>query len=115
MVWGLDCAGANCASTVWGNNTGAQGLNIVWGLAEGLNVVWGNNIVWGLNIVWGESTDPDASWGSSGTDGVSYGDETPEVLAFDPLLWDLEHNPELTVVEPVSTTTTGTTTTGGLF
>lgn len=115
VVWGLDCGGANCANTVWGTNTGAQGLNVVWGLAEGLNVVWGNNIAWGQNIVWGESTDPDASWGSSGNDDSSYGDETPEVLAFDPLLWDLEHHPELTVVEPVSTTTTGTTTTGGLF
>ena len=109
VVWGLDCGGANCVNTVWGNNTGAQGLNIVWGLAEGLNVVWGNNVVWGLNIVWGESTDPDASWGSSGTDGMSYGDETPEVLAFDPLLWDLEHSLELAVTEPA------TTTTGGLF
>jgi hypothetical protein len=31
------------------------------------------------------------------------------VLAFDPLLWDLEHSPELAVTEPA------TTTTGGLF
>ena len=68
---GASTAAAPTATTSCGATTPAHsGSNIVWGLAEGLNVVWGNNIVWGLNIVWGESTDPDASWGSSGTDGL---------------------------------------------
>jgi hypothetical protein len=86
-------------------------------MSEGLNVVWGNNIVWGMNIVWGESTDPDASWGSSGTDAALYGDETAEVLAFDPVAWDAENNPELLEVTSPTTTTTTTTTsvTGGSF
>jgi hypothetical protein len=57
--------------------------------------------VWGLdddNIDWGLSTDPNASWGSSGTDGYVYGDDSGEVEAFDPVLWDLENNPEAVTV-----------------
>src|SRR3546814_10605390 len=41
---------------------------------------------------------PGASWGSSGTDGYAFGDETAEVDAFDPLLWDLENNPPAVTV-----------------
>ena len=66
-----------------------------------------------------QSTDPDGTWGSSGTEGISYGDETAEVEAFDPVAWDLENNPELVEAEPALTTPvsapTGTTTEGGLF
>ncbi len=124
VVWGMDCSGANCANVTWGQSTGASGMNIVWGMSEGLNVVWGNNIVWGMNIVWGESTDPDASWGSSGTDAAPYSDETPEALAFDVLAWDAANNPELLgVVTTGGTTAPQTTgavsttpgTTGGTF
>ena len=57
--------------------------------------------------MWGLSTDPNTTWGSSGTDGYVFGDETAEVEAFDPYLWDLENNPDaVTVVGG---------TTGGLF
>ena len=48
--------------------------------------------------MWGLSDDPNASWGSSGTDGYEFGDESSEVDAFDPLTWDLENNPDAVAV-----------------
>jgi hypothetical protein len=48
--------------------------------------------------VWGLTSDPNATWGSSGTDGYDYGDESAEMLLFDPALWDAENYPELTTL-----------------
>jgi hypothetical protein len=101
---GVITPGANAWGTniVWGE-AATLATNIVWGencAGSCYDVAWGRNIVWGLddNIVWGLTTDPNASWGSSGTDGYVFGDETAELEAFDPLLWDLEYNPAAVTV-----------------
>ena len=89
IVWGNDCGGSNCDNIVWGQFFD----NIVWGNAEGLdNIVWGqflDNIVWGQsfdNIVWGQWFD-NIVWGNSAED-ENYGDDTADVEAFDPTVWD---------------------------
>jgi len=80
----------------WGNKRVRGGVLTPGGTAWGGSIEWGSKPE-GMNIVWGESTDPDASWGSSGTDAAPYGDESAEILAFDPLAWDAENNPELVI------------------
>lgn len=105
IVWGNDCAGADCDNIVWGN-TDAD--NIVWGNAEGIdNIVWGNSAA--DNIVWGNSSDLDnISWGNSAGDGDEFGDDTAEVEAFDPSVWE-----DLFSFEPFTTTTTSISVLGG--
>jgi serine protease AprX len=108
IVWGNDCGGADCDNIVWGNSGDD---NIVWGNAEGLdNIVWGNseldNIVWGNtgddNIVWGNAGDDNIVWGNSAAGEVEFGDDTSEVDAFDPSVWE-----SLFEIPLFTTTTTG--------
>jgi len=83
IVWGNDCGGADCDNIVWGNT---DANNIVWGNAEGIvNIVWGNSAL--NNIVWGNSGMENISWGNSAGDEF-FGDDTAEVGAFDPTVWE---------------------------
>ena len=109
IVWGNDCGGADCDNIVWGN-TDAD--NIVWGNAEGIeNIVWGNSAA--DNVVWGNSGDENITWGNSAGDGDEFGDDTAEVNAFDPLVFEDLFGGELQVllapVEPTTSTTTTST------
>jgi serine protease AprX len=101
IVWGENCYQSDCDNIVWGNNIvwgeSDASDNIVWGNTDGDNIVWGNaegidNIVWGNsgfdNIVWGNSGDENISWGSAGDDGQEFGDDTAEIDAFDPSVWE---------------------------
>jgi hypothetical protein len=82
-VWGNDCGGADCDNIVWGNS---DDDNIVWGNTDGIdNIVWGNTS--DDNIVWGNSADEDPAL---------FGDDTAEVLTFNPDLFD-----DLFEVEPI--------------
>jgi serine protease AprX len=84
IVWGNDCGGADC-NIVWGFFDAI--LNIVWGNAEGIeNIVWGNGVI--DNIVWGNGVVDNISWGNSAGDGETYGDDTLEIEAFDPSVWE---------------------------
>jgi hypothetical protein len=67
---------------VWGDATGPNGQNIVWGdncdTASCNNMVWGSNIVWGDtadgdNIVWGNSDGDNIVWGNSLGDNIVWG------------------------------------------
>ena len=109
IVWGNDCAGADCDNVVWGNSIDD---NIVWGNAEGIeNIVWGNTA--DPNSVWGSSdVGENVSWGNSAGDGDDYGDDTLEIEAFDPSVWeDLFNVPSLTTTAQTTTTAATTTTT----
>jgi serine protease AprX len=88
VVWGNDCGGADCDNVVWGNSAGLDD-NVVWGNAEGLdNIVWGNSDL--DNVVWGNSDNDNVVWGNSGElDVPIFGDETAEVNASDPTVWDI--------------------------
>ena len=99
IVWGNDCGGADCDNVVWGSTTD----NIVWGNAERLdNIVWGDNVVWGNSAAGGNT-----SWGSSAGDGEDYGDDTAELEAFDPSVWeDLFNVPLFTTTAPATTAVT---------
>jgi serine protease AprX len=94
IVWGNDCGGADCDNIVWGN-TGDD--NIVWGNAENAdNIVWGNTSSFD-NIVWGNTSDDNIVWGNSADeDPALFGDDTAEVLTFNPDLFD-----DLFEVEPI--------------
>jgi serine protease AprX len=84
IVWGNDCGGADCDNIVWGNS---DDDNIVWGNAEEVeNIVWGNSD--DENIVWGNSDVDNISWGNAAGDGEDFGDDTAEIDAFDPELWE---------------------------
>jgi serine protease AprX len=97
IVWGNDCSGADCDNIVWGNS---DDDNIVWGNAEGIdNIVWGNS---DDNIVWGNSGSENISWGNSAGDGEEFGDDTAEIEAFDPSVWE-----GLFDVPLITSTTTG--------
>jgi serine protease AprX len=98
IVWGENCDRADCDNIVWGNNIvwgeSDDSDNIVWGNTDGDNIVWGNsddNIVWGNgdddNIVWGNSGDDNITWGNSAEDEF-FGDDTSEIDAFDPSVWE---------------------------
>jgi hypothetical protein len=107
IVWGNDCGGADCDNIVWGNS---DDDNIVWGNAEGIdNIVWGNTT--DPTSVWGSSTvDDNISWGNSAGDGEDYGDDTLEIDAFDPSVWeDLFDVPLFGTTEPDTSETTTTT------
>ena len=81
-------------NVVWGNEADD---NVVWGNAEGIdNVVWGNTS--GDNVVWGNSNDENITWGSSADDAAEFGDDTAEIDAFDPSVWE-----DLFDVPPVTT------------
>ena len=80
IVWGADCAGADCDNIVWGARTdGSDADNIVWGNSEGAE-----NIVWGQsgdidNVVWGTSSEEDnTTWGNNSFDGVTFEEPTAE-------------------------------------
>ena len=107
IVWGNDCGGDDCDNIVWGQ-TGLD--NIVWGNAEGIdNIVWGQND--GDNIVWGQSDGDNIVWGNS-AEPVDYGDDTVEIDALDPSVWDeLFEDTVPEVNETDSSTTPDTTST----
>ena len=109
IVWGNDCGGADCDNIVWGALDPID--NIVWGNAEGIdNIVWGNATT-GDSAVWGSSdVGENTSWGNSAGDGDNYGDDTLELEAFDPTVWeDLFSVPLFgATTSEVSTTTTTT-------
>jgi serine protease AprX len=107
IVWGSNCAGADCDNVVWGSSFKLD--NIVWGSSFGLdNIVWGSSF--GLdNIVWGSSFGLDnIVWGSSTEEQQVFPDEADNRMA-DPSLWpSLFLPPEAApvtepVVEPVPT------------
>ena len=84
IVWGNDCGGADCDNIVWGNSFDD---NIVWGNTDGFNIVWGNSF--DDNIVWGNSFDDNIVWGNSiGDEDEYFGDDTSEVISFDPTVWE---------------------------
>jgi subtilisin family serine protease len=111
IVWGNDCGGDDCDNIVWGQT---DGDNIVWGNAEGLdNIVWGNTD--GDNIVWGNEMLDNIVWGNSAED-VPFVDDTAEVEAFDPTLWDMlflesVEDPVLSPPPPDEPDTTGVSST----
>ena len=108
IVWGNDCGGADCDNIVWGNSADD---NIVWGNAEGIdNIVWGNTTINDTNV-WGSSdVGENVTWGNSAGDGDDYGDDTAEIEAFDPSVWeDLFDVPSFTTASDNDPTTAATT------
>jgi hypothetical protein len=125
IVWGAQCAGANCENVVWGSSL-PQLDNIVWGTQlEAENIVWGTCGDLG-NIVWGTSDDSEAP--PALYDDPDSSPPTFEVLTFDSLFssepapvdgttsQDPISSVVLTpVIDPIETVVTSTTLPGGGF
>jgi serine protease AprX len=99
IVWGTDCAGADCTGAVWGSYFDSQdeGDNIVWGTY--LNVFLGEellNVVWGTSgavtsTVWGSPSGAEGTnltWGNSGEDAPLFDDPEVEPVTFDASVWE---------------------------
>jgi serine protease AprX len=108
IVWGTDCGGADCDGVVWGT---MGGDNIVWGTAmAGDNITWGTSMT-GDNIVWGTSTNESFVWATSDIDDVIFNDDPVEQTL--PSV-DLELGDFGEIVVPVSSTSIGSVSLGGL-
>jgi hypothetical protein len=110
VVWGAQCAGANCENVVWGSSlpqldsppvTSLDADNIVWGTCGDFD-----------NIVWGTSDD-------SGEPPPLYDNPDTSPPSFDATAFDALFTDPVTTVSTTSgaTMTTATTTTvlGGGF
>jgi serine protease AprX len=65
VVWGNNCAGADCTGT-WTIAAANGGDTVVWGTTNGDTVVWGTND--GDTVVWGTSDGDTVVWGTACTD-----------------------------------------------